>query len=361
MRLSDSIEEYLSYRRSTGYANNTTRVEQQALDLLLVTCGNIQVRSLDSRHGEMFVVAMTTKGLKPVTTNLYRGVFRRFCKWASMKRYLPGTANPLGTTRNLTVTPKPRRRVPRRDFGRLLDACQHPQQRIIVALGLYLFLRQSEICALDVDKVNLDEGEIMVYRAKTKRWTPMPICTELDRELRRWLTWYANDAAIKYGPLQAHWPLVPPRRVSQLKNDGTGKCGGYPALPDHGQVNPLRRASQIQGKAKDALKAIGWEVEPGDREGLHTLRRSGARALFDELVETGEVRDGVLRIVSSMLDHRSAQTTEGYLGLEADREKVAALLKGRTMFQTTAENVSPIGASRAGVEDPSLVSLDVAN
>jgi hypothetical protein len=47
-----------------------------------------------------------------------------------------------------------------------------------------------------------------------------------------------------------------------------------------------------------------------------------------------------------MLDHRSAQTTEGYLGLEADREKVAALLKGRQMFTSSTENV---------------VSLDVAN
>jgi hypothetical protein len=56
-------------------------------------------------------------------------------------------------------------------------------------------------------------------------------------------------------------------------------------------------------------------------------------------VETGEVRDGVLRIVSSMLDHRSAQTTEGYLGLEADREKVASLLRGRQMFATSTENV----------------------
>jgi integrase len=275
---------------------------------------------------------MTSKGMKPATVNLYRGAFRRFCKWATMRRYLPGTANPLGTTRNLTITPTPRRRVPARDFARLLDGCEHPQTRIIVALGLYLFLRASEVIAIDVDKVDLAEGEILVYRSKTKRWTPVPICAELDTELRRWLTWYANDVAITNGPLQPHWPLVPARRRTQMMNDGTGKFGGRPFVPERGQMNPLRRSAQIQGKVQTALRSIGWEVGPDDREGVHTLRRSGARALFDDMVATGEVRDGVLRIVSAMLDHRSVQPTELYLVLEADRERMASLLKGRQMF-----------------------------
>src|SRR5690349_20839143 len=160
MRLSDSIDEYVKQRSNTGYAKNTVRAERQALDLLLVTVGNIQTRSLDARHGEAYVTAMTSKGLRPSTTTLYRGAFRRFCKWASMRRYLPATANPLGTTRNLVVSPKPRRRIPARDFARLLDGCDHPQTRIIVALGLYLFLRASEVIAIDIDKVDLAEGEI---------------------------------------------------------------------------------------------------------------------------------------------------------------------------------------------------------
>ncbi len=346
MRLDETIAEYLAHRRAVGYAKNTTRVEQQALDLLLVSVGNIQTRSLTAKHGEMYISAMTSKGLKPSTTNLYRGAFRRFCSWAATRRHLPATANPLGTTRSLRVTNPPRRRVAARDFGRLLDAAEHPQSRIIVALGLYLFLRSSEVIALDVENVDLDDSHILVYQPKTGRYDEMPICTELDAELRRWLTWYAQDVADRHGPLQPHWPLVPPRRPSQLWNDGSGKCGGRPDIPPTGQLNPLRRAAQIQSKAQEALRGIGWVVTPSDREGIHTLRRSGARALYEQLILVGEAaRDDAIGTVQAMLHHKTRALTEHYIGLEAEREKRDTRLAGRAMFPPRAENVVELGRS----------------
>ena len=347
MRLNDAIDEYVGHRRNTGYAKNTTRVEQQALDLLLTEVGNIQTRSLSSRHGEMFIAAMTSRGLKPSTSNLYRGAFRRFCKWAAMRRYLPSTANPLGTTRNLRVATPPRRRVAARDFGRLLDAAEHPQSRIIVALGLYLFLRASEVIALDVEHVNLDDAHILVYQPKTGRYDEMPICSELDAEIRRWLTWYAQDVAKDHGPIQKHWPLVPPRRPSQLWNDGSGKNGGRPWIPDFGQLNPRRRAAQIQSKVQEALRGIGWEVSAEDREGVHTLRRSGARALYEQLITVGEAaRDDAIGTVQAMLHHKTRAQTEHYIGLEAEREKRDTRLAGRPMFPADRENVVALSAAR---------------
>lgn len=347
MRLNETIEEYLGHRQSTGYARNTIRCERGALDLLLVTVGNIQTRSLSSRHGEMYVAAMTSRGMKPSTANLYRGAFSRFCKWAAMRRYLPSTANPLGTTRNLRVINPPRRRVPARDFARLLDAADHPQARIVVALGLYLFLRSSEVVSLDVENVNLDDAHILVYQPKTGRYDEMPICSELDAELRRWLTWYARDAAPHHGPIQPHWPLVPPRRPAQLWNDGSGKNGGRPVVPEFGQVNPLRRAARVQSKVQDALRGIGWEVGAKDREGVHTLRRSGARALYEQLITVGEAaRDDAIGTVQAMLHHKTRAQTEHYIGLEAEREKRDYRLAGRPMFPADRENVVALSAAR---------------
>jgi integrase len=333
MRLDEAIAEYVGHRRATGYAKNTTRIEQQALDLLLLTVGNVRCRSLDSRHGEMFAVAMTSKGLKPSTVNLYRGAFRRFCKWAATKKYLPSTANPLGTTRNLRVVNPPRRRVPARDFSRLLDAADHPQSRVIMALGLYLFLRASEIIDLDIEHLRLDEGRIRVYQRKTGKWDDMPVSKYLDAELRRWLTWYAADVATTNGPLQPHWPLVPARRRTQMWNDGSGKCGGRPFTPEFGKMNPLSRSAQIQRKAQDALRGIGWSVDPTDREGIHTLRRSGARALYDRLISTdGKARDDAIGLVQAMLHHSTRALTEHYIGLEVEVERRDALLAGADMF-----------------------------
>lgn len=338
MRLDQAIAEYEIFRTSQQYARNTVRIERQALDLLLSEVGNIQVKHLDARHGEAFVSAMLSKGLKPGTVNLYRGAFRRFCSWCHTRRFLPGSNNPLGTTRNLADHKAPRRRIPAHDFPRLLDAAEHPQERIIVALGLYLFLRASEVACLDIEHVHLDRSEILVFQPKTGRYDEMPIAFELEVELRRWLTWYAEDQAPVRGALMPHWPLVPARRRSQLWNDGSGKNGGRPIVPRFGHMNPMSRAKQIHGKVQKTLRTFGWEVGAEDREGVHTLRRSGARALFDEMVETG-VRDGVLRIVQSMLHHKSVTMTEHYLGLEADREKRNDQFKGRRMFRPMGDNV----------------------
>lgn len=347
MRLSDAIVEYQTFRTSQRYARNTIRTERQALDLLLSEVGNIQLKHLDARHGEAFVSALLSKGFKPGTVNLYRGAFRRFCSWCHTRRYLPGGSNPLGTTRNLADHAPPKRRLPVSDFGRLLDGCEHPQERIIVALGLYLFLRASEVSAIDLEHVNLDASEILVFQPKTGRWDPMPISLELDRELRRWLTWYAQDAAPIHGNLAPHWPLVPARRRSQLWNDGTGKCGGRPVVPRYGQMNPFSRSKQIHGKVQKALRSIGWEVEANDREGVHTLRRSGARALYEELVAGDhEARDEAIGMVQAMLHHKTRAQTEHYIGLEAAREKRDKVFRGRQMFSTPADNVVELGAAR---------------
>lgn len=341
MKLSDSIEEYQSSRVAQGYARNTVRASQQALDLLLLTVGNINVKHLDARHGEAFVAAMLAKGFKPGTVNLYRGAFTRFCKWLHQRRLLPGGSNPTATTRNLTVAPAPRRRIPSRDFSRLLDCAAHPQERAIMALGLYLFLRASEISDLDVEHVDLQSGMVRVYQRKTSRWDEMPVCAELDAELRRWLTWYAEDQAALRGPLQPHWPLVPARRRSQL-------WGNYPAPQERrGQVNPTSRSKQIHTKVQAALTRFGWEVGPEHREGVHTLRRSGARALYEELVkEGGEARDEAVGIVQSMLHHRSRSITEHYIGLEAAREKRDRIFAGRAMFARADDaNVIPLSSN----------------
>lgn len=346
MRLDEAIDAYLRSREGMGYAKNTVRASRQALDLLLLTVGNVHVKNLTTTHGELFVSAMLSKGFKPGTVNLYRGAVVRFIKWAQHRRMI--TTNPLATTRSLSDPKPPRRRVPAKDFPHLLDCADaHQQDRIIVALGLYLFLRASEISALDVEHVDLDAGEVKVYQPKTKRWDVMPICAELDAELRRWLAWYADDQArAGRGPLLPHWPLVPSRRVSNL-------FGRYPLDGEDrekpGQMNPQSRCTQIHNKVKAALTKYGWEVTADDREGVHTLRRSGARALFDELVDSGRVRDGALRVVQAMLHHRSVVITEGYLGLEADVERRNAMFKGATMFaQPDRTNVVSIDGRMNG-------------
>ena len=325
MTLDDAIAEFCIYRRRSGYAENTVRAGEQWLRRFLACTGNIQTRSIDARHGEMFLAEMLGKGYKPTSVNLGLSMLAAFSKWARHRRLMTANTDPLATVRYQKVSAKPQRRVPVTEFARLLDAADHPQGRIIVALGLYLFLRSSEVCDLRVGDLDLDQGEIRVYQRKTGRWDTMPISLELDAELRRWLTYYAEDA----GPLLPEYRLVPARHRRAF------------GAELHQQMNPGARMTNTSLAIHQALRGIGWEVKGEHREGVHTLRRSGARAWFDDLIERqDEARDGALRKVAAMLHHKSVVQTETYLGLDADREKRDLLVKGAAMFTTPVpENV----------------------
>jgi integrase len=322
--LNTAIAEFNTYRAGTGFSKNTVAVGKKALTHFMAVTGNIQCKSLGPHHGEMFLSWMLGRGYKPRSINLYISCLSMFVKWAAQRRLMNANQNVLGTIRYQSVVDEPRRRVPAHDFPRLLDAATDPQGRIIVALGLYLFLRSSEIVGLRLRDLELENGLIRVYQPKTKRWDEMPVCAELDEELRAWLTFYATDQP---GPLEPDYYLVPARRKRPIN----APTGGV-------DLAPTNRLTNTSRKIHAALRGIGWVVEGEDAEGVHTLRRSGARAWFDELVAQG--RDGALRLVSSMLHHKSVTQTELYLGLDVDREKRDVHLRGERMFtQPDRENV----------------------
>lgn len=325
--LSEAIDEYLTYRKGAGYAVNTLHIDQGNLSVFMREVGNLQMRHLDVRHGEQYQTYLTGKGYKPNTVNSHLGSLRSFCTWARARRYLAAGSDPTAHLRTMKRDVTPRLRIASRDFERLLDAAPHPHERIVVALGLYLFLRQSEIVSLTVGDVDLTAGEITVTVHKSKVVDVMPICEELDRELRRWLTWYANDLD---GPLERTYFLVPRRRMPLFTNDGSGRGGGRVVWRDKGNCVPTMRLPHCHHLVQRTLRAFGLDIGKG--EGNHTLRRSGARAYFDDEVAKGDVRDGVLREVQALLHHKNSATTEIYLGLEADRERRNARLKGRRMF-----------------------------
>ena len=159
----------------------------------------------------------------------------------------------------------------------------------------------------------------------------MPVPGELDRELRRWLQAYQDDVR---GPLEPDWFLVPAHGAPTPFWDPAVKrwTAGYADR----NLNPCRRVSGTSSRVQDALTRAGYPVRDdygrSAGEGVHTLRRSGARALFDRLA--GEGYDGAIRTVQAMLHHESQQTTEGYLGLTMDVKRRNDLLRGRDMFPT---------------------------
>jgi integrase len=316
--LSDAVDEFLNYRRM-GHSKATARLNTVALKKFLVVVGNIQTRNLGPQHAERYQSTLIRAGLAPGSINSYMNALRAFSKWGDAHRYMNGAIG--ATCRSMPIPPRPRLRVPQAEFERLLDSAERPEDRILVALGLYAFLRASEATALQISDIDLAHDVMHVHVKKTSQADEMPICWELGVELRRWLEVYSAAQ-----PLEPSHHLVPARRrfMSWLPSDEPTwepkSPMGYPA-----------RRIQI------TLATAGFSVRDHNgktnREGVHTLRRSGARAYYDEMISAGNVRDDLLRQVMTMLHHSSVVTTERYLGLEGDREKRDLRLRGQPMFR----------------------------
>lgn len=166
----------------------------------------------------------------------------------------------------------------------------------------------------------------------------MPICSEFDAELRRWLTIYAAEAR---RPLRPNDFLLPRRQSAALIKDDGGFITGHQMFYD-----PERPIARVGRVAASVLSDFGWEMRDhrgkSKMEGAHTIRRSGARALFDRL--SADSYDHSLRIVQSMLHHSSVSITEHYIGVTADRRSRDELLRGQSMY----------GISEGVVEMPRL-------
>jgi integrase len=362
--LSDAIDEYVVHRKANNKSYNTIRANTRSLKLLLSELGNIQVRHFNATHGDRFRQFLTGKGYKPNSVNSHIDSINGFVKWAHARGYLPKGNDPMALVSRADVQRAHRNIVLPEDFPALLDAAHSfvkdtqtgkmvevgsAHDRIVTALGLFLFLRQSEIMTLRYGYVDLDRGEILVqiHKDPTKPLDVMPIGEELDAELRRWLTWYANDTKDSHGPLQKSWYLVPRRNPHKLVRV-PGSRYGVPERRQSGICMPMLHNARPHENVKRTLVRFGLPItdEGGDSlmEGVHTLRRSGARAWFEMLTEQ-KAYDGALRQVAAMLHHKQTSTTEVYLQISVDKKVRNELIRGKRMFpKPVADNVIPLRA-----------------
>jgi len=188
-------------------------------------------------------------------------------------------------------------------------------------------MRASEIRLLRIKDVNLATDEISVRVPKTKDSDVMPISAEMGEELRRWLTHYTDQA----GPLDLDWFLVPGQALTEWERGEHGQI----VRPTSRQLVPSAQVRKPHEIVKQALKRLGWADV--SREGVHTLRRSGARALYDELAAS-DGHSNALETVSAMLHHSVMATTQIYLGLTESRRKRDRLIAGKPMFPSLADH-----------------------
>lgn len=344
--LADAIEEYLASRQARGISANTIRGDRNTLRLFLTVTGNILIRNVEERHVDAFFASKAH--IKGSTRNIFLSRLRSFFRWAQGRGYM--RENPTQGIRKIREAGDSRLFLPVDEFPRVLAAATHPRDRIVVALGMFLFLRISEIESLRVGDVDLDRREIRVQIHKTGDSDVMPICAELDEELRRWLTWYAQHID---GPLKNDMYLCPAKWEYRSTPGPGGRFIVLPEAQTKTVLRPYKKISRSYRIVQRSLATMGYPIRG---EGGHTLRRSGARALFDTL-RGQEGIDGALQQVKVMLHHKNVAMTEHYLGIAPERVQRDARLKGKPMFfqvQQGANNVIDIRRRRGGQADPGV-------
>ena len=311
--LEEATTLYLRWRLDEGFSRNTVRNDRSGLGFLQqVARPESLVSSLD-RTVVREALELAASKRSPASVNAVHATLSAFFKWCRVMHYAPADHDPLLGIRYRKVGKKDYPRLGSHEFTPFLQAAQNPRDRMLAALGIYLFLRGSEAVSLRVRDVKLDSGTIGVTVYKTHDYDIMPISSELDAELRRWLQHYQQQC----GPLQPDWYLVP----------------AYQAKRFDPQLEPTHKISKPEEPIKRTLTAYGWTDTYWT--GCHLLRRSGAREWFEELSE--HAIDSALRILLEHLHHSALAMTERYLGITADRAKRDRLLKGEQMFPSVAE------------------------
>ncbi|TVZ01286.1 site-specific integrase [Trebonia kvetii] len=324
-----ALDEFMGVMAGQGYAKGTLARYKSALlggDGFLAACQKTKGRNATMGQVDYtcvtayFVMHKASAGAR----NNKLTSLRKFLEWAEKRRMLrPGftAAGILEGQKYKKFTRTPKLYLPAADFGGLLDRAgdHHPRDRAVVALILYTLARQSEIKPITLARLHLDRLEIELYREKTRRWTVTGISTDLAAELDTWLTWYAEhtgcESVEQMFADHPDWYLTP-----------GGEWGAH--------WRRMVPTKQLRA-AEDLVKRSLWR---NDRtgEGAHTLRRSGARALFLYLRDhIGH--DGALVKVQAMLDHEDPKTTLIYVGLDQERDELNDWLKGHSMYGGSAD------------------------
>jgi integrase len=345
---------------SLGLAPGTVRLRESHLRRFADACDQVKREMSGGRRA-----ACMTEQLTPVhVARFFTGLsgaqgdrnnaltaVRGFIRYLERSRYIEtGAAGQLlGERKSKPAPRKPKHYIPVEQFSEALEvaAGHHPEDRAVVALALYTLARQSEILGLRLENLRLRDREIVMRRQKTKDYLSITISPDLAGELSWWLSWYAShtgyDSPVAMMTANPGWYLVPRRKYTA----GGGDSSKFSVSGASFTLRPEVPGTQLERVIKRVLTGLGVEVEDGlvvrhKGEGIHTIRRSGARALLDYLaLEVGE--DKALLRVSTMLGHANTQMTLTYIGRDIERKQLNDWLMDNPMYGARQSPRSPTG------------------
>lgn len=327
VRLEEATERFALSLKARNRSASTVKNHCNPLHRMLAEFGNIQVASITSDHMDRLLAA-TAEEWGWSTRNLYfdnlrgkRGFFA-FCR---MQGWMPKDRDPLQMWDRQKGERRERKWIPVEEFVDLLDACDQPRDRMVVALGLFTLARGGEVSLLQWKHADMYAAKptITVWREKTRERHVLPITKELMVELVEWRRRYCISLGVT--EVDPEWYIVPAKWPLAMAFDE--EAGKLQPTGEDGRLKPTVRLGKPYDTVKRAMARLGLDTFGG---GMHVCRRSGGRAAFQKLRSEGY--DGAMLKVAGMLGHKSIKQTEHYLGIELEREQLIDMYAGEAMF-----------------------------
>ncbi len=178
-RLSAFSESFLAHQ--TGRRDDKTVAGQRMhLARFLEHAGDTMLSEIRPLHVTTFLESVTTV---PGTWNRYRTSLHRMFQHAIQLGEV--VANPVARVPRQREERKPPRFLTTEERERVLAAVKDQPLEIAVALGAFAGLRRAEICRLEWGDVDLERGQLIVRKAKSKRFRAVPIARRLSEILAR--------------------------------------------------------------------------------------------------------------------------------------------------------------------------------
>lgn len=256
--------------------------------------------------------------LAAATLNGNLNRLRGFLEWAFRHDLVRGELVD-ATMERARVTRRRRLRLDRQQLIDLYEGAEDPYHRWVCALAVHTAGRSGELLTLRVRDLDLEAGEIIWSRHKTRDEADvLPVVSELAEEAERWLAVYRAQAGVRR--LDPSWLLVPRRQ----QRGGPGAS--------HLVLRPTeQRTRGLHIIVKEHLaRVLDCNVEDLLGEGVHTARRSMARLLYERLRR--DHHPDPVSVVQAMLGHSTRAMTERYIGVESGRIERDRLLRGRALL-----------------------------
>ena len=325
-----SLAQYLEVLHTKRRAPATLKVVRQDLTHFVAWWEHTRQRMFDPallRHEDLRdwrLARQRDDGAAPATINRSLASLRGYCQWATTAHLL--AENPAVDIEDVPIDPLAPRSLPTEAVDALLRVARSEQHSLLrarnealLALLIYAGLRVQEACDLQVRDLDLGGGTVTVRSGKAGKARRVPLHTDAQRLLRRYLDIRCPEGVPAIGSDQERELLLvgmvmttkgqPTRvgitqRVAQRVVQHLGQSAAQQLRTEAQRERDITRSEFLQELAR-RLET----VTP------HMLRHSVARRMLERGAQLPEVQ--------RVLGHSRLSTTGIYLTPSEDEVRLA--------------------------------------